>query len=294
MGQRATRGDQTERIPLTDQLPPQKRPCIVVIAGTHLGQILPIDGELTIGRDAEVTLQLADDEHVSPRHARVIANDEGATLSDLGSEHGTFVSGVRVAECTLEDGAKFRIGQTAVLKFARYDSVEEQAQRQLYEAALRDGLTHAFNRRYFHIRIASEIHFAERHKHTLAVLLIDIDHFKPINDRTGHLAGDDVLVEVARALAECLRDGDTLARYGGDEFAVILREVDVAAVCAVAERLRSRIEELPAGVTISIGIAGFPLDAGAGKVAEKVKKLLERADQALYRAKSRGRNRVEV
>ena len=231
MSERPPRGfsEETNATPLvrlTGDVQGPKRPCLVVIAGAHLGEIFPVEGEIIIGRDPESNLRLAEDEGVSRRHARVTPVADGALLADLGSQNGTYVDGERVQERVLKEGMKVRIGQTTVLKFARYDAVEEAAQRQLLESALRDGLTRAFNRRYFVERLGAEIRFAERHAQPLALLMLDIDHFKQLNDSHGHLIGDDVLRAVVGVLNDTLRAEDVLARYGGEEFSVLVRGVN--------------------------------------------------------------------
>ncbi len=266
-----------------------KRPCLVMVAGPQLGEIFPIDGELTIGRDPTCALRLADDESVSRKHARVVATDDGARITDLGSQNGTFVDGEKLVESPLAEGAKIRVGQTVVFKFARYDALEEMAQRQLLESALRDGPTRAFNRRYFLQRLTGELRFAERHNQTVVLLLIDLDHFKALNDEHGHPTGDKVLGHLADLLAGTLRAEDVLARYGGEEFCVLARGITADGAMVLAERLRKLVESTQlAGhrVTISIGVAIFP-DGDA-----KADDLVARADQALYRAKHDGRNRV--
>ena len=307
MDERPPRGftDETNATPLvrlTGDVQGPKRPCLVVIAGQHLGEIYPIEGEILIGRDPEVQLRLPDDEGVSRRHARVTKVAEGALLADLGSQNGTYVDGERVQEHVLKEGMKIRVGQTTVLKFARYDEVEEKAQRQLLESALRDGMTHAFNRRYFVQRLAAEVRFAERHHQPLALLMIDIDHFKQLNDKLGHLAGDEVLRTLVGVLSETLRAEDVLARYGGEEFAVLVRGVPKANAIVLGERLRRVVEELELEheneklpLTVSVGISLFPIaDGPEGVPSEQTgARLIELADAALYRAKNGGRNRVE-
>ena len=292
----------TPLVRLTADVQGPKRPCLVVIAGTHLGEIFPVEGELIIGRDADAALRLPDDEGVSRRHARVTPVADGALLADLGSQNGTWVDGDRVQERVLKEGSKIRVGQTTVLKFARYDAVEEHAQRQLLESALRDGLTRAFNRRYFLQRLAAEIRFAERHCQPLALLMLDLDHFKQLNDTHGHPIGDDVLRAVVGALGDTLRAEDVLARYGGEEFAVLVRGVNPEGARLLGERLRREVAELALAkeggeklaLTISVGISNFPLPAGGEVSPEDVgKTLIGLADAALYRAKNAGRNRVE-
>lgn len=279
-----------------------RRPCLVVIAGPRLGEIYPIEGEILIGRDPEAAVRLTDDESVSRRHAKVRATESGAHLADLGSSNGTFVDGEKVGELVLEEGAKIRVGQTVVLKYALYDAVEENAQRQLLEAALRDGLTHAFNRRYFVQRLAAEIRFAERHAQTLALLMIDVDHFKQLNDQHGHLAGDGALKRLVEILAETLRAEDVLARYGGEEFAVLVRGVTLEHACGLGERLRRLVEtgrfdatsagDPPLQVTVSVGVAGYPF-APDDAPTDPSERLIALADAALYRAKLAGRNQVQ-
>jgi diguanylate cyclase (GGDEF)-like protein len=283
-----------------------RRPCLVMIAGPHLGEIyvVPTEAEtpagLLIGRDPEAQLRLPEDESVSRRHARVVRTPEGgARILDLESQNGTWVDGQRVTDAVLSDGQKVRVGQTVVLKFAMYDAVEERAQRELLEAALRDGLTRAFNRRYFQQRLAAELRFAERHCSTVALLLIDADHFKQINDQHGHQRGDEVLRALAELVGEALRAEDVLARWGGEELAVLVRGIPVSGAMQLAERLRHRVEEKDFGLgqpmTVSIGVAIWPPEgvaADAQLPRPDVDALVSEADAALYRAKQGGRNRV--
>jgi diguanylate cyclase (GGDEF)-like protein len=306
--------DETNATPLvrlTGDVQGAKRACLVVIAGAHLGEIFPVESEIIIGRDPDASLRLAEDEGVSRRHARVTPMSEGAFLTDLGSANGTFVDGEKVTERILKEGMKIRVGQTTVLKFARYDAVEEAAQRQLLESALRDGLTRAFNRRYFVQRLAAEVRFAERHEQPLALLMLDLDHFKQLNDRWGHIVGDGVLRALVDVLHDTLRAEDVLARYGGEEFAVLARGINADNARALAERLRRVVEGMklskdgtPLPVTVSIGISVLPVEAAGspagGAAADETstseqigRQLIERADAALYRAKHAGRNLVE-
>lgn len=277
----------------------RRRPCLLVIAGPRLGEIIPIEGEMIIGREPNLTLPLVDDEAVSRRHARVVAEGERAYITDLGSVNGTYVDGQRIKELELASGAKIRIGQTTVLKFACYDEMEEIAQRELLEAALRDSMTRAFNRRYFARRLTAELFFSDRHQQTLTLLMIDVDRFKEINDRFGHLAGDAVLMRLVELLLAQLRAEDVLARYGGEEFTVLARSITPAAAAQLGERLRVAVEseklwhaDCAVRVTISVGIASFPFEGATLETAPH--QLVELADRALYRAKSSGRNRVST
>ncbi|MCU7370932.1 sensor domain-containing diguanylate cyclase [Paucibacter sp. O1-1] len=168
-------------------------------------------------------------------------------------------------------------------------------QERVKRAGLTDVLTGVHNRRYFEHRCQIEISQARRHSQALACLFLDIDHFKPVNDSHGHAAGDAVLRAVGLMIQGQLRAGDTVARWGGEEFVVLLPRTPAAAAREVAERIRQRIadQRLPVGggielaVTVSIGLAMLEL-AGPPEAAP----LLQAADAALYRAKQGGRNQV--
>lgn len=169
--------------------------------------------------------------------------------------------------------------------------------RRLEQLAHTDPLTKALNRRALSERLGAEMERVRRYNTTMSLLLIDLDHFKLINDTHGHLAGDDVLVEVAGMLQRVVRAVDIVARYGGEEFVIVLPETGAPGAEAFAERLRELIEGhgfavsrgRPIRLTTSIGVSSFP-----GFGVESVEDLLANADQALYRAKTEGRNRVRV
>ncbi len=170
----------------------------------------------------------------------------------------------------------------------------EKLNRMLFEQSRQDPLTSLSNR----LRLREDLQVlqsrTERYGHNYAVVLCDVDFFKAYNDRYGHIAGDDVLRQVAATISSGLRTGDTAYRYGGEEFLVVLPEQDAEAAVAITDRLRQAVEDLglphadggPGGVlTISAGVA---VSAGAGDTDG----LLKAADEALYAAKSGGRNRV--
>jgi two-component system cell cycle response regulator len=167
--------------------------------------------------------------------------------------------------------------------------------RRLEALAQTDPLTDALNRRALTERLNAELERARRYDSMVTLLMIDIDHFKRINDTYGHLVGDDVLMALAALLQHEVRSVDLVARYGGEEFVIVLPETREEGAVAFAERIRERIETHPFAaddgptlqVTASIGVATFP----APRVAT-VEDLFMRADQALYRAKAEGRNRV--
>ncbi len=144
-------------------------------------------------------------------------------LEDLGSTNGTYCNGQRVSRQALSEGDKILLGSTTILKFSYHDQLDEAFQRQMSESALRDGLTRAYNKRYFSERLESELQYALRHSTPVSLVFLDIDHFKAINDEHGHQAGDHVLVQLATLAMSMLGEDDIFARYGGEEFAIIAR-----------------------------------------------------------------------
>jgi two-component system, cell cycle response regulator len=271
------------------------RPCVVVLSGCHVGAVRRLDvPTLLIGRGSECDLALQDD-GVSRRHAKIIQYGNGAvTVKDLGSTNGTFVNGRPVTTTTLEDGDRIQLGSITILKFSIQDELEDQVQQRLYDAAMRDGLTGAYNRRFFEEELSRALAHAARHKNALSLLLLDLDHFKLINDSFGHPAGDAVLREVATRLSDAIRHEDVLCRVGGEEFAVVARSTSAESALVLGDRLRARVAGAPINyrqhvisVTTSIGIAEFdPARHGTPDL------LLRVADNALYRAKEAGRNRT--
>jgi diguanylate cyclase (GGDEF)-like protein len=273
----------------------ERKPVLIVLMGSNVGEIFPLGtGELILGRAPKVAIRLNDD-GVSRRHARVLSMPKNEwMLEDLGSANGTLVNGEKIATRTLKDNDKIQLGPATLLKFTFHDDLEEDFQRQMYDAALRDGLTKAFNKKYFLTRIDTELAYARRHKTNLSLILFDVDYFKKVNDTYGHLAGDSVLVTLAQLAQRMMRTEDVLARYGGEEFAIICRGISRDRACVLAERLRTQVEAHPfeserrrINVTISLGVAGMPEFA-----AESSLQLVAAADEALYSAKSAGRNRV--
>ncbi len=168
------------------------------------------------------------------------------------------------------------------------------AQEKLTEMSVRDELTGMFNRRYFREALEREISGAQRYGHGLALCMIDLDHFKRINDSHGHLCGDRVLQEFGRLLDDSIRQYDVGCRYGGEEFAVILPDTSLDKAMSLCERFRERVkdyaftyEALTLHITTSVGVAALT----AGDVISG-KQLVELADKALYQAKSQGRDKV--
>jgi diguanylate cyclase (GGDEF)-like protein len=194
-------------------------------------------------------------------------------------------SELEVAKVSLEEKVKAR---TAEL---------ETALERLNRLAVTDGLTGLFNHRYLHEQLKAAVERSLRSGVPVAMLMIDVDHFKKYNDAHGHPAGDEALRQVARVVADDRRQVDVVARYGGEEFAILLHDATHATAAEVAEKIRVRVSEAqiphaasqPLGkMTVSIGVACCPDDATTAE------SLLEAADVALYRAKKSGRDCVIV
>jgi diguanylate cyclase (GGDEF)-like protein len=163
---------------------------------------------------------------------------------------------------------------------------------QMQQQALTDGLTGCYNRRSFELQLERDLHLATRMRQPLSLIMLDLDHFKHINDQAGHDAGDVALRMLADTLRDELRAVDTAARFGGDEFVLILPQANSDGAQLVAERLRKRIEAMVVpgfgNVTASFGVASFPSHASSRDT------LVVAADRALYNSKDAGRNRVSL
>jgi len=190
-----------------------------------------------------------------------------------------------------------KIGKLAVQASEYKKTISEYKKRlkQAEKLITHDSLTVMYNRRYFDTKLESEISRAVRYNHHLSLIMGDLDHFKDTNDNFGHLGGDNVLKAVGQTLVNAAREIDTVARYGGEEIAIVLPETDYGTAIKVAERYRGLIERLNVQhtgqqipVTMSLGVSTY---VGHGTVT--MDELIGNADTALYKAKINGRNRVE-
>jgi diguanylate cyclase (GGDEF)-like protein len=269
---------------------------LVVVGGSEadLGLHVLLDRPVVIGRDPTIELPLQDS-GISRRHARVFRDEKlGRYLvEDLGSTNGTRLGGARVARPTpLDEGDKILIGST-VLKFALSDQVEVDFHETLQRMVATDELTGLEAKRRFDASLKIALDGATDSKRQLAVLMMDMDGVKPINDTYGHHMGAYAIGEVGRIIVEVLGDRGRSCRYGGDEFMAFLPGAGRKEARALAEQIRDRVakhrfecEGIVVAPTLSIGIAVYPED---GREREE---LARRADQALYRAKAQGKNRV--
>lgn len=267
-------------------------PCLVIVAGPSLGEKFPIAKErIIIGRHREAEIWI-NDESVSRKHAEVVSKDGRIFLHDLGSKNGTYRNGQKIFEIELRDGDLIRTGE-ATFKYLGPNNVEQFYLDEMSERAKRDGLTGLFNKQTFHTCLERIFLRCRDLGEPLSVAMIDLDWFKRINDKWGHPAGDYVLKEFANLIKPSIRPTDLFARWGGEEFGLILSHTGLKEAPIAAERIRNRVagrfflfegHRLP--VTISIGVTER---TGDDKTIEA---LIARADKALYQAKQTGRNRT--
>jgi diguanylate cyclase (GGDEF)-like protein len=246
-----------------------------------------------IGRQEDCAVRNTDPS-VSRYHAKIIRGEDGTyVVTDLGSTNGTFVNNLRTQAGVLRDGDYLRIGN-CIYRFLDGGNIEAEYHEEIYRLTVLDGLTQVHNRRYLTEFLDREIIRSNRHRRPLALVMLDIDRFKSINDQFGHLVGDLTLRELCARVKGVVGPDELFARYGGEEFVIVLPEADLTRARAVAERLREAIAQHPFSfngtayeVTASLGVAvalpGQQLAAA---------QLLSLADRNLYQAKLAGRNRV--
>lgn len=266
--------------------------CLVVIYGDDLGRRVPLGTRPTVlGRSSKCDVQI-DQESVSRNHCRISFNGKHYTVRDLGSTNGTYVNDDLCDEVNLRDGDQVKVGRT-ILKFITGGNIEGQYHEEIYRLMTVDGLTEVHNKRYFQEMLERETSRCVRYDRTFSIILFDIDHFKQINDTFGHLAGDAVLRKLGSLVRRRVRRDDTVARVGGEEFAIILPEISLQGAVELARKIRGLIEEsvfefeaTRMDVTISLGCAQW------GPGIEDPESLVKVADEKLYEAKRTGRNRV--
>ncbi|MEO1527410.1 MAG: GGDEF domain-containing protein [Planctomycetota bacterium] len=269
--------------------------CLVQIYPPDIvdGMMLLETDHLLIGRDEKADLVLSDS-GVSRRHAELQREHGVFAVRDLGSTNGTLVNGVLIdGKTVLNTGDTVRIG-SFIFRFLSADSVETQYHETVYNALVRDALTGTMNKRYLLESMYREIARALRQQAPLSVAILDIDHFKSVNDTHGHLIGDEVLKEFGKRMSDVSRDDDLLARYGGEEFCILLAGTNLKEAMEITERCRMAVADTP----FSTGIGDLPITASFGVAClDPVEPmdpldLIAIADEKLYEAKRSGRNRV--
>lgn len=292
-------------VPANRSTQKERRPALVSLRGELMAVPIPLERDnVTIGRALEADVRL-NDTRASRLHARIITEKHPATgettfrIADLGSTNGTLLNGELIMEAPLNDGDKIVIGDN-LFRFDMLDEIDREFQQQIHRLIAHDELTGLLTSKSFFSELRREAARAEAESRPFCVLMMDLDHFKEVNDTYGHLVGSNTLEETGHIIKQALRAGDVASRFGGEEFAAFLLDANYAQGLVAAERVRVALaeHEFPASrkdsgdsqvthrITISIGIAAFPDDA-----TDPIE-LIELADSALYRAKRSGRNQI--
>jgi two-component system cell cycle response regulator len=303
--------EKTQTEPLPARAAHERRPALVFMRGEQLAAPIPLERDaVTLGRALEADVRV-NDARASRLHARIITERDAETgavvyrVADLGSTNGTLLNGEPVTESVIHDGDKLTIGEH-LIRFELLDDIDREFQRHIHRLLAHDELTGLLTSKSFFTELRRESARAEQDARQFCVLMMDLDHFKRVNDTYGHLVGSQTLEDVGQLITRALRAGDVAARFGGEEFAAFLLDADCAQALVAADRVRravashdfaaSRRGASVSGdgsratfrITISIGVAAFPEDA------RDPIELVELADTALYHAKHQGRNRVSA
>ncbi len=250
------------------------------------------DKPLTIGRGNDADIKLNDD-LISRNHCKVSILNDQLIVEDLGSTNGTLIDGKTISCQVLKFDERLQVGPY-VMKIEHKDPHEVQFEKNLFTAATTDGLTGLLNRRCFNERSLQQLENCSSEQQQFSLVMLDIDHFKQINDCYGHPAGDKVIKSIAGMLNNNKRCNDLIGRYGGEEFIMMLPQTCSKEAAAFCERIRSNIENLSIRyeehhirVTVSIGIISL-----TSSTEKNMETLIEMSDHCLYQAKNQGRNRI--
>jgi diguanylate cyclase (GGDEF)-like protein len=279
-----------------ESAPEQSMPYLVMYSAQTMGKRLDLtETKVTVGRSPQADITVSDN-RVSKVHCSLQYRNGKIVIEDNNSTNGTFVNGHRIEREELTTSAMLQVGGT-IMKIEFKHQAEVEFEDEILKKATTDALTGIANRHYFMSRAREELAFAKRTNILLGIVMMDLDHFKEVNDTHGHQAGDYVLNQFAHLVNNRIRGEDIFGRYGGEEFVIFMRgDIGPPGAKAFCERIRKVIEEFQFNfsgkdipVTVSIGLC-----LKRGRDVNALEELVEAADKALYRAKQGGRNRVEV
>ena len=281
------------------EMPPGFRPVLICMTGSRKGARFKIEKKHTIMGRSRLSDFPLDETAASRRHARIIYDNFDKPqeqpvcfLEDLESRNGTEINGKEVTDLVpLKERDRIMIGHTILGYFVR-DTAELLHDEFLYENAMKDALTGLDNRQQMTAHLKHFTARANRRRTEFCMLLVDVDHFKSVNDTYGHHIGDEALKYIARLMQEQIRETDFIARWGGEEFAIGVSDSTLESAAVLAERLRECLETHPLQIegnliTLTVSIGATHLQEG-----DTVDTLFQRADKYLYEAKEAGRNRV--
>ena len=277
-----------------NELKGERHKSCIIIGGDQIGKIFHLSKQSNvIGRAEDADINL-DSSTVSRKHAVISMDRENRVfIKDLNSSNGTYVNGRRITESDLNEGDIFSIG-IYKLKLASLSKHDTVFFRQMLENAEKDSLTGAYNKGFITRLLGTVLAEAEYTKRLISIAMVDIDHFKTINDTYGHIAGDTVLKHIAGLFGKYLRSADKFGRFGGEEFLIVFDGTPINDARIISERIRKMVMEHPTvyddqdiKVTISIG-----LESNENKQITGAESFIKLADEKLYTAKKNGRNRV--
>jgi len=274
----------------------QTTPYLMMYSERNVGRRLDLsESKTTIGRSPEADI-VVEDRRVSKIHCSLQYQKGAILVEDNNSTNGTYLNGQRVDKASVAGSALLQVGGT-VMKIEFKNKTEVDYEDELVKKATTDALTGIANRHYFALRAKEELAFAKRANSLVGLVMMDLDHFKLVNDTYGHQAGDYVLSQFASLIVKRIRGEDLFGRYGGEEFVVLMRgAMEPPGAQIFCERVRSTVEQYKFNfngkdipVTVSIGVT-----LRNGGEVKSLEELIQLADKALYKAKNAGRNRVEI
>ncbi len=282
----------TDNLQINPSDPKEDAFVMIYPTGPNMGHQYALESTVaSIGRDPGNDI-VVDNDSVSRRHAKLTVESGQRILTDLQSTNGSYVNNKPILTHFLQNGDQVKIGDT-IFKYIVGSDVESAYHEEIYLMTIKDGLTGTYNKRFFLDALEKEMSRAQRYDRNLSMLMLDLDHFKNVNDSYGHLAGDHVLQVMARLISTRARREEVFCRYGGEEFAILLPETTIAGALELAEQIRTLVqshtfifegEEI--AITISIGVSTTRSDRLSASEFVKM------ADGELYKAKLDGRNCV--
>jgi len=272
--------------------------CLVIVLGKPFGKRFTLNSKtMVIGRGSECEIPMLDSS-LSRAHAQVLKKESGRFyVSDLGSTNGTYLNDQQLTPgkaIEVKNGDLLKMGNM-IFKFIGRGEIDNVFYKDIFYLASRDDLTGTLNRVSLRSCLEEGFHKARISKKLLSAIVLDLDHFKSVNDTYGHAAGDFVLKETVKVAQSVIRGNGFIGRFGGDEFVVVLWDTPLTNACIVAERIRSKIEKQSftyegkrIAVTVSLGVSS--LDDSI----RTIDSFFKRADEAQYKAKKNGGNQVSA
>jgi len=303
---RGTRDETMEtRLDFFEQHPSQMKrvtATLTLLSGPEKGKVfdIPESKQMVVGRSRDANIHIKE-LSVSRKHLTITSDDTGRVfVTDLNSSNGTYVNDIRVDKVVLSNNDKIKIGEDIYLKFSLVDDIDKQYMHNLYESATKDFLTKALKKDAFLNKFKAELENTKNAISTIALVMLDIDFFKKVNDTHGHTVGDYVLAELVQLFQKRLRRGNVLGRYGGEEFILFLKDTTPEGALTYANKMIDAVREHPfeyesirVPIRISMGISICDVINCNDARDTTVEEMIKEADQYLYKAKQKGRDRVE-